>query len=92
VINNGFNLSSDGFCGFTQVPNVMLGPLAANGGPTLTHMPLPGSPAIDVVSDSCPPPATDQRGAARPIGARCDAGAVEYGASVVMLGVPLVLR
>jgi hypothetical protein len=90
VINNGFNLSSDGFCGFTQVANVLLGPLTANGGPTLTHMPLPGSPALDFVAGNCPPPATDQRGAARPIGALCDAGAVEYGAAVPMLSLPLV--
>ncbi len=28
-----------------------LGPLADNGGPTLTHLPLPGSPAIDAACD-----------------------------------------
>ena len=39
----------------------MLGPLADNGGPTKTHMPLPGSPVIDKGTnpDSL---ATDQRG------------------------------
>jgi hypothetical protein len=92
VTNNGFNLSSDGSCGFTQVPNVMLGPLASNGGPTLTHMPLSGSPAIDFVVGNCPPPATDQRGAARPVGALCDAGAVEYGAVVAMIYLPLARK
>lgn len=65
----------------------MLGPLANNGGPTPTHMPQSGSPAIDFVGGGCPPPATDQRGAARPVDGDnnstvwCDAGAVEYGAT-----------
>lgn len=55
-----------------------LGPLADNGGRTVTILPLFGSPAIDVVTSGCPPPATDQRGYARPYGPRCDAGAVEW--------------
>ncbi|NNF53950.1 MAG: family 16 glycosylhydrolase [Acidimicrobiales bacterium] len=49
--------------------------LADNGGPTLTHALLPGSPAIDAAVGACS--ATDQRGVARPQGAGCDAGAVE---------------
>jgi predicted outer membrane repeat protein len=98
VTNDGFNLSSDGSCGFTQVPNVMLGPLANNGGPTLTHMPQPGSPAIDLVVGSCPPPATDQRGAGRPVDgdrngtAFCDAGAVEYGVVLPRAFLPLEVK
>jgi hypothetical protein len=53
-----------------------IGPLADNGGPTLTHALLPGSPAIDHSDNpSCPP--TDQRGVARPQGPACDAGAFE---------------
>ncbi len=55
----------------------MLGPLQNNGGPTQTHALLPGSPAINTGSPDCPPPATDQRGVARPQGARCDIGAFE---------------
>ena len=55
-----------------------LGPLGANGGGTATMAPLVGSPAIDAVASGCPPPATDQRGYARPYGPRCDAGAVEW--------------
>ena len=55
-----------------------LGSLAANGGPTATISPLYGSPAIDAVTGGCPPPATDQRGYARPNGPRCDVGAVEW--------------
>ena len=45
----------------------MLGPLQNNGGPTLTHAPLPGSPVIDAgqASLSSTGSTTDQRGAAR---------------------------
>jgi hypothetical protein len=78
----GYNLSDDTSCGFTEptdlvVADAMLGPLQDNGGPTETHDLLPGSPAIDAGSVDCPPPATDQRGMARPQGAACDIGAVE---------------
>jgi CSLREA domain-containing protein len=54
----------------------LLGPLADNGGPTLTHALLAGSPAIDAgTSDGCPE--TDQRGTARPQASYCDMGAYE---------------
>jgi len=40
----------------------LLGPLANNGGPTLTHLPLAGSPAIDAGDPAfVAPPADDQR-------------------------------
>lgn len=63
----------------------MLGPLAANGGPTETHALLPGSPAIEAGhpnipgtgGDSCSP--VDQRGVPRPQPSRCDIGAYEAG-------------
>jgi hypothetical protein len=56
----------------------LLGSLANNGGPTLTHRPLPGSPVIDAGNPAIPnPPATDQRGFARIFGAAVDLGAVE---------------
>jgi hypothetical protein len=55
----------------------LLGPLAANGGPTPTHALLAGSPAIDRGSGACP--LTDQRGVTRPQGIRCDIGAFERG-------------
>jgi len=48
--------------------NLQLGPLADNGGPTLTHAPLPGSPAIDAGSNDRALEAGltgDQRGFAR---------------------------
>ena len=79
----GYNLTDDDSCGFTEpsdlvVNHVRLSPLQDNAGPTETHDLLPGSPAIDAGSVDCPPPATDQRGVARPQGAACDIGAVEY--------------
>jgi hypothetical protein len=56
----------------------LLGPLADNGGPTLTHALLPGSPAIDAGNPAIQdPPATDQRGFARIYGPAIDIGAVE---------------
>ncbi|MGI8854594.1 MAG: choice-of-anchor Q domain-containing protein [Thermomicrobiales bacterium] len=79
------NLSSDGSCGtFTQphdrtYRDPHIGVLANNGGPTLTHALLSGSPAIDAGGTSangCP--ATDQRGFPRPQGAACDIGAFEF--------------
>jgi CSLREA domain-containing protein len=72
------NLDGDGSCRVSSPPpaDPLLGPLADNGGPTLTHALLPGSPAIDAGSAwICP--ATDQRGVVRPQGAACDVGAFE---------------
>jgi hypothetical protein len=76
IISDGFNLSSDDSCGFTaggdrQSIEPDLGPLANNGGPTLTHaLPL-SSPAVDqgsaALSGSHPALTTDQRGQARPV-------------------------
>jgi hypothetical protein len=57
--------------------DALIGPLADNGGPTLTHALLDGSPAIDAADDAACP-ATDQRGVPRPQGAACDIGAYEY--------------
>jgi hypothetical protein len=60
-----------------------LGPLADNGGPTMTHALLPGSVAIDKIpSEMCvdaegEPLTTDQRGFTRPVGDGCDVGAFE---------------
>jgi hypothetical protein len=59
----------------------LLGSLANNGGPTLTHLPLPGSPVIDAGNPAIPsPPPTDQRGFARIAGPAIDLGSVEAAA------------
>lgn len=70
----------------TNVSNLagdpLLGPLQDNGGPTLTHALLTGSPAIDTGSDALALNAgvtTDQRGLARFTGAAVDLGAFEWG-------------
>lgn len=84
ITSEGFNIASNSLnCGLFQVSdqpgaNPLLGPLADNGGPTLTYLPLSGSPAIDeglcvFGIDS------DQRGQPRPFGEACDVGAVEAG-------------
>jgi hypothetical protein len=76
----GNNVFTDGTCNPVATDQVVadagLGPLGDNGGPTLTHALLPGSPAIDSAYDAvCP--AVDQRGVTRPQGVRCDAGSFE---------------
>ncbi len=65
------------------------GPLQDNGGPTATHALLVGNEGIDGTTDSlgCVDETgatlmTDQRGAPRIAGVRCDVGAFEYGATV----------
>ena len=58
------------------VANPRLGPLAANGGPTLTHALLSGSPAIDTGTKTGAP-ITDQRRVKRPQRDGIDIGAYE---------------
>ena len=58
-----------------------LGPLANNGGPTLTMALLTGSPAINA-GTSTDAPTTDQRGLPRPSGAAVDLGAFEVQSGV----------
>jgi predicted outer membrane repeat protein len=69
VTSHGYNFSSDNGSGYLNGPgdqintDPLLGPLQDNGGPTLTHMLLPGSPAIDAGDPNfTPPPFHDQRG------------------------------
>jgi hypothetical protein len=80
LASDGHNVASDGSCNLTAAgdqpgTDPLLGPLAANGGPTATHALLAGSPAIDAAGLTCP--GVDQRGVARPQGPACDAGAFE---------------
>src|SRR4029077_18866664 len=86
VISRGYNLSSDDGGGSLDgagdqiTTNPMLGPLANNGGPTLTHALLPSSPAIDTGDPSfTPPPLYDPRGPgyARVVNGRIDKGSFE---------------
>ena len=68
VTSDGYNLSSDGGSGFLTATgdqintDPLLGPLAENGGPTLTHALPEGSPAIDA-GINFSEMTTDQRGA-----------------------------
>ncbi len=68
VTSLGYNLSSDAAAGFLTAigdrinTDPMLGPLQDNGGPTFTHAPLTGSPAIDA-GKNFGAATTDQRGA-----------------------------
>jgi len=84
VTSVGYNLSSDDGGGYLTGPgdqintDPLLGPLQDNGGPTLTHALLPGSPAIDAGDPNfSPPPFDDQRGCPRVINGRIDIGSFE---------------
>lgn len=78
TVSGGASVDSGTTCSFPAGQSnltPLLGALANNGGPTLTHALLSGSPAIDRLSGGlCS--ATDQRGAPRssPV---CDAGAYQ---------------
>jgi hypothetical protein len=99
LVNDTVALNSGGGCGggvntllFSNTPDKndtfadpKLGPLADNGGPTLTMALLPGSPAIDAGS-AVGAPATDQRGIYRPQGPGVDIGAFEYQYNPVITG------
>ncbi len=83
ITDAGHNINSDATCAFTNVGSLnttdpLLGPLANNGGPTLTMALLPGSPAIDA-GDNAALLFTDQRGFPRPAGSAADIGAYEFG-------------
>ena len=63
-----------------------LGPLADNGGPTLTHLPTAESPAVNAGDPTIAgAPALDQRGAARVVGV-IDIGSVEIPAVLAATG------
>lgn len=90
IVSKGYNLlQSNNDCSYTIAQSDItnqsanLAALADNGGSTLTMLPNVGSPVIDMIPTSeCKTQAgnvvsTDQRGKARPQGAKCDIGAVE---------------
>ena len=90
ITSHGYNLSSDNSGGFLTGPgdqintNPMLGPLQNNGGPTLTHELLSGSPAINAGDPAfTPPPDFDQRGPGFP---RLFAGRIDIGSLEVQPG------
>jgi len=67
--------------------NPLLGPLADNGGPTKTHLLLPGSPAIKAgVNAQADANTTDQRGLSRAGSGPIDIGAVEVGYAINATG------
>jgi predicted outer membrane repeat protein len=72
--NLGSTHGCDGFSLFTTDP--VFQDMADNGGPTLTNMLAPGSPALNAAAD-CGGLTEDQRGAHRPQYSACDLGAVE---------------
>ena len=87
IASAGWNIADDASCNLTQPTDrasidPLLAPLADNGGPTRTALPLPGSPALDAIPQAtaglCDASlATDQRGSPRPQGPACDIGAAE---------------
>ena len=102
TVSHGQNWSGDDSCGFADPTDrtgtaPVLGSLADNGGPTLTLLPLAGSPLIDAIPvGACSAdgaasivPLVDQRSVARPSGAGCDIGAVEV--EVPLVAVPTLL-
>jgi CSLREA domain-containing protein len=92
LLGQGCTPQSPGPGDMTGILDPHLGPLQDNGGPTLTHEPLPTSPALEGGNPATPGSgypacvAADQRGVARPQGAVCDIGAVESTSSPVPCG------
>lgn len=87
LVVEGLNLADDDSCpGVEEVADIGIGPLADNGGPSLTHALLPGSPALDRIDDCSEwDLETDQRGQPRPGrgSPRCDVGAYEQQRAVI---------
>jgi hypothetical protein len=71
ILNSlGYNIDSDGTCGLSSSGDItgmdpLLGPLQNNGGPTMTHELMHGSPGIDA-GDPALILTEDQRGLLRP--------------------------
>ncbi|MEO5626435.1 MAG: choice-of-anchor Q domain-containing protein [Dokdonella sp.] len=83
---SGCTFSGNGGAAWDFVAGNSVGPLQDNGGPTRTHALLAGSTAIDATNaQGCIDQSgillpTDQRGAPRVAGLRCDVGSFEFGA------------
>lgn len=110
ITSLGYNLDSGQTCslngpGDLVSVNPQLGSLQNNGGTTMTHALLPGSPAIDAGNQSPPGSggtvceATDQRGQRRPTDgngdgvARCDIGAFEAATATAPIGpIPVLVN
>ncbi len=108
--SQGYNLigRNDGCVGFVNGVNAdkvgnpaspidpLLAALANNGGPTLTHAILPGSPGFNAGNPLIPGSGgfacagADQRGVSRPQGSTCDIGAFEFESRGLYL--PLLLK
>jgi hypothetical protein len=90
-VSQGTCVALDDPSDLPNVAAVKMGALAANGGAfaMLTIMPLAGSPVINA-GDPSACSALDQRGAAR-VG-MCDIGAVEFGAVLPRVYIPLIQR
>ena len=100
----GHNLDSENTCSFNQSTDLydqgdpLIGDLLDNGGPTLTHALLAGSPAIDAGdNDVLVCPEKDQRGFSRTYDgdgdgvAICDIGAFEF-INTVYVFIPMAWR
>ena len=73
----------------TTALNTILNPLAANGGPTQTHLLVAGSPALDAGNNALIPSGvtTDQRGVARIQNGTVDVGVVEGSSTIPTLSI-----
>jgi hypothetical protein len=97
ITSAGYNLTNSTISPFDQTSDItgtaaLLGPLADNGGPTLTHLPLNDSPAIDAIPANECGVTTDQRGADRPLNEGCDIGAVELGELIFEIWLPFIVK
>ena len=96
ITDLGDNISSDGSANFNSgtsfnFTDPLLGPLANNGGPTLTMALLPDSPAIAYANSNDGAPPDDQRGYARPTGSGViDLGAYQFGANQIYIPPPTI--
>jgi hypothetical protein len=96
ITDGGFNVSSDGSANFNSgssfnFTDPLLGPLADNGGPTLTMALSFDSPAVDF-GTAVGAPATDQRGFARPALLGVDMGAYELQAATIQRPLLTLIR